>query len=163
MHSTILRRVAGARTIARPLVQSPQAGLHVRSYATTQSSEEVDPQLNGYPQLPFVSRQYLPAKGWQDQLLRRNFGDTVSLDFPTHSTLTSIFLHYNSSMNKMNFCPCGVPTSHPLLLISHFYNSLSHPLDSSDLASSSSTFFCQIFPLSVANILSPDWWRSLEG
>ena len=50
----------------------------VRRYATS-TKDEADPQLNGYPQLPFVSRQYLPAQGWQDPLLRRNFGDTVSV------------------------------------------------------------------------------------
>lgn len=50
----------------------------VRRYATS-TKDETDPQLNGYPQLPFVSRQHLPAQGWQDPLLRRNFGDTVSI------------------------------------------------------------------------------------
>ncbi|TFK74103.1 hypothetical protein BDN72DRAFT_886500 [Pluteus cervinus] len=46
-----------------------------RTYATP--SQEPDPQLGDYPQLPWVSRQTLPAKGWDDPLLRRNFGDTL--------------------------------------------------------------------------------------
>ncbi|KAG6821296.1 hypothetical protein H0H93_000157 [Arthromyces matolae] len=45
--------------------------------ASTSSKEEVDPQLDGYPQLPFVSRQHLPPTGWQDPIMRRNFGDTL--------------------------------------------------------------------------------------
>ncbi|KAF9525648.1 hypothetical protein CPB83DRAFT_870758 [Crepidotus variabilis] len=44
-----------------------------RNYVT----EQADPQLNGYPQLPNTSRQYLPPVGWQDNLLRKNFGDTL--------------------------------------------------------------------------------------
>jgi NADH dehydrogenase (ubiquinone) 1 beta subcomplex subunit 8 len=50
-----------------------------RTYATPVAyhQQEVDPQLNGYPQLPYINRQRLPAKGWDDPQLRRNFGDTV--------------------------------------------------------------------------------------
>ncbi|KAI6108073.1 Ndufb8, NADH dehydrogenase 19kDa subunit [Pisolithus sp. B1] len=36
-----------------------------------------DPQLAGYPELPWVSNQSLPARGWWDQQERRNFGDPV--------------------------------------------------------------------------------------
>ncbi|TFK49958.1 hypothetical protein OE88DRAFT_1719366 [Heliocybe sulcata] len=39
--------------------------------------EMEDPQLNGYPRLPYVSRQYLPPRGWDDPQMRRNFGDTL--------------------------------------------------------------------------------------
>ena len=68
-----LRRIVGAASR-----WSPQSA-KVRHYAvpSTYSKEEPDPQLNGYPQLPWVSRQHLPAYGWQDPLMRRNFGDTV--------------------------------------------------------------------------------------
>ncbi|KAJ7455355.1 hypothetical protein B0H11DRAFT_2067762 [Mycena galericulata] len=48
-----------------------------RHYATP--TKEPNPQLNGYPELPDVSSQYRSPLGWQDQLLRRNFGDTVRL------------------------------------------------------------------------------------
>ena len=41
------------------------------------AQKELDPQLNGYPQLPDVSRQRLPPKGWWDIQMRRNVGDTV--------------------------------------------------------------------------------------
>ncbi|KZT29751.1 hypothetical protein NEOLEDRAFT_1084521 [Neolentinus lepideus HHB14362 ss-1] len=45
--------------------------------ATYKNPEMDDPQLNGYPRLPYVSRQYLPPKGWDDPQMRRNFGDTM--------------------------------------------------------------------------------------
>ena len=41
--------------------------------------KELDPQLNGYPQLPNISRQTLPPHGWWDFQMRRNRGDTVIL------------------------------------------------------------------------------------
>jgi hypothetical protein len=41
------------------------------------AQKELDPQLNGYPQLPNVSRQSLPVHGWWDFQMRRNRGDTV--------------------------------------------------------------------------------------
>ncbi|KAI0264474.1 Ndufb8, NADH dehydrogenase 19kDa subunit [Gloeopeniophorella convolvens] len=47
-----------------------------RTYATA-TAKEVDPQLNGYPQLPNEFRQNLPPKGWWDIQMRRNFGDTM--------------------------------------------------------------------------------------
>jgi NADH dehydrogenase (ubiquinone) 1 beta subcomplex subunit 8 len=74
MNSIILRRVA-ARSVARH--RSLTSTNILRSYAT--SSEEPDPQLDGYPQLPWQSRQSLPPLGWHDNLTRRNFGDTVRL------------------------------------------------------------------------------------
>ncbi|KAG5339806.1 hypothetical protein C0989_003486 [Termitomyces sp. Mn162] len=45
--------------------------------ASTAAKHEPDPQLDGYPQLPFVSRQRLTPYGWQDPLMRRNFGDAL--------------------------------------------------------------------------------------
>ncbi|KAG5646985.1 hypothetical protein DXG03_001708 [Asterophora parasitica] len=78
MSTTIaLRRTAAAASsTGRALALLSARPQHVRTIATS-TKEEVDPQLNGYPQLPFVSRQTLPALGWQDPLLRRNFGDTL--------------------------------------------------------------------------------------
>jgi len=72
MTTIALRRVAGA--VSR---LSPSQIRHYAMPSIHPKEEEVDPQLNGYPQLPWVSRQRLPAFGWQDPLLRRNFGDTV--------------------------------------------------------------------------------------
>lgn len=75
--TTALRRAAAASSsVSRQLLLRSARPQHVRT-VTTSTKEEVDPQLNGYPQLPFVSRQHLPALGWQDPLMRRNFGDTV--------------------------------------------------------------------------------------
>jgi hypothetical protein len=57
------------RGLARPLL--------VRQYATP--VKEPNPQYGGYPELPDISHQYRAPLGWQDKLLRRNFGDTVGL------------------------------------------------------------------------------------
>jgi len=67
--NSLLRRAVVARQIPRRSVITA-----TRAYVAPQ---EPDPQLNGYPELPWVSRQSLPPLGWQDNLLRRNFGDTV--------------------------------------------------------------------------------------
>ncbi|KAK4683418.1 NADH dehydrogenase (ubiquinone) 1 beta subcomplex subunit 8, partial [Tremellales sp. Uapishka_1] len=39
--------------------------------------EEIDPQLDGYPQLPWVSLQTREPKGWWDQQERKNFGEVM--------------------------------------------------------------------------------------
>ncbi|PFH52924.1 hypothetical protein AMATHDRAFT_55791 [Amanita thiersii Skay4041] len=78
MSSAIVRRVAGTHTaLSRqfPLLFRQSTPAFSRSYAS--GVEEPDPQLNGYPQLPWVSRQSLPPKGWNDDLMRRNYGDTL--------------------------------------------------------------------------------------
>ncbi|KAJ6513170.1 hypothetical protein C8R45DRAFT_962688 [Mycena sanguinolenta] len=57
-----------------PLVLARRARpLLLRQYAT----KPPNPQYNGYPELPDVPQGYRPPLGWQDRLLRRNFGDTV--------------------------------------------------------------------------------------
>ncbi|KAH9928286.1 uncharacterized protein B0H18DRAFT_953990 [Fomitopsis serialis] len=64
--------------IAGSLHSRPWLSFPVRSYATpVHYKEEHDPQLGDYPQLPWVSRQRLPARGWDDQQMRRNFGDPL--------------------------------------------------------------------------------------
>ncbi|KAG6853976.1 hypothetical protein C0991_011838 [Blastosporella zonata] len=69
-----LRSAAAASSRIRllPSLRTPSSRA-----ASTSSNEELDPQLNGYPQLPFVSRQHLTPHGWQDPLMRRNFGDPL--------------------------------------------------------------------------------------
>lgn len=59
-----------------------------RSYASPIPSsrhalrdEEKEPYLGDYPQLPNISRQYLPPTGWWDNQNRTNFGDTVCVYF----------------------------------------------------------------------------------
>ncbi|WRT66435.1 uncharacterized protein IL334_003391 [Kwoniella shivajii] len=39
--------------------------------------EEIDPQLNGYPQLPYVSIQQREPFGWWDRQERKNFGEVL--------------------------------------------------------------------------------------
>ena len=75
MNSNILLRRLAARSAARHRSLTP-----TRLYSTP--AEEPDPQLNGYPQLPWKTRQNLPPLGWHDNLTRRNFGDTVRLSPP---------------------------------------------------------------------------------
>ncbi|KAF8907312.1 hypothetical protein CPB84DRAFT_1844011 [Gymnopilus junonius] len=73
MNSTnIVRRAVASRSVARHSTILNTT----RRYASTQK-EEVDPQLNGYPQLPFVSRGALKPLGWDDNLTRTNFGETI--------------------------------------------------------------------------------------
>ncbi|KAG0706758.1 Ndufb8, NADH dehydrogenase 19kDa subunit [Suillus ampliporus] len=68
----IIRNVA----YRRHLKPSPLAS---RAYATpaTYKQHEKDPQLGDYPELPWVSNQELPPRGWWDQQMRRNFGDPI--------------------------------------------------------------------------------------
>ncbi|KAF8737607.1 hypothetical protein AX14_012601 [Amanita brunnescens Koide BX004] len=70
MSSAIVRRVA-AHTVAR----RPPVLTLARPYASR--AEEPDTQLTDYPKLPWVSRQTLPPRGWQDEQMRRNFGETL--------------------------------------------------------------------------------------
>ncbi|CAE6449221.1 unnamed protein product [Rhizoctonia solani] len=57
---------------------APRLGL-VRAYATPVEFKQPknDPQLGDYPQIPPVSLQRRPAKGWWNQQERRNFGETL--------------------------------------------------------------------------------------
>lgn len=67
----------------------PAAGLRratanvVRTYATPVPHVEYppskDPQLAGYPELPYVSKQRRPPLGWEDPQMRRNFGEPVRM------------------------------------------------------------------------------------
>ncbi|KAI0044030.1 hypothetical protein FA95DRAFT_1497735 [Auriscalpium vulgare] len=75
-----LHRVAGVRAALKPRPCVAASSHAVRTYATPVAYEkkELDPQLNGYPQLPDISRQYLPAKAdWWDWQMRRNYGDIM--------------------------------------------------------------------------------------
>ncbi|RXW25589.1 hypothetical protein EST38_g210 [Candolleomyces aberdarensis] len=71
----MIRRASSIRTTSRLLASAPPRAALARSYATP--SQEVDPQLEGYPQLPFIQRGTLPARGWDDMLERRNFGEPI--------------------------------------------------------------------------------------
>jgi hypothetical protein len=64
-----------------------------RSYAT--------PSV--YNHVQDLSRQYLPAKGWTDRQMRRNFGDTVSTLFcrPCISSHISSQLHEQEELYSM--------------------------------------------------------------
>lgn len=81
-----------------------------RTYATpaTYKPHEKDPQLGDYPDLPWVSNQEFPAKGWWDQQMRRNFGDPVSIspDFSAYCRLRpyAFFCRYK---NTTKSSPCG--------------------------------------------------------
>jgi NADH dehydrogenase (ubiquinone) 1 beta subcomplex subunit 8 len=81
----VVRRAGAVRALA-PLrgvrYETTHGGAYVESNkpsapAVAYHQQEPDPQLDGYPQLPYISRQRLPAKGWWDNQMRRNYGDHV--------------------------------------------------------------------------------------
>jgi hypothetical protein len=80
-----------------------------RTYATptTFKPQEKDPQLGDYPDLPWISNQELPARGWWDQQMRRNFGDPVSTLPSSRRVIASQTLPFFRYKNTMKFCPCG--------------------------------------------------------
>ena len=84
MSSAIQRASLRALRNARPLTRAASASNNLNNPATTATTtpDDPDPQLAGYPQLPNVSRQTLPARGWWDMQMRRNMGDTVRLPCP---------------------------------------------------------------------------------
>ena len=84
MSSTLQRAGVRALRTARPMARAASTANTLNSPATTSTAtpDEADPQLAGYPQLPNVSRQTLPARGWWDMQMRRNMGDTVRLPCP---------------------------------------------------------------------------------
>ncbi|EIN09778.1 hypothetical protein PUNSTDRAFT_113146 [Punctularia strigosozonata HHB-11173 SS5] len=66
--------------LRRALAPTGRALRAARTYATPTeySQPTVDPQLGGYDNPPYISRQRLPAKGWNwDPQMRRNFGDPL--------------------------------------------------------------------------------------
>jgi len=83
----------------------------LRSYSAL-TQKEIDPQLNGYPQLPDTSKQSLPPRGWWDNQMRRNFGDTVCQKTIPFSQRALCLLSTNvSRMNTKRSFPCGAPIS----------------------------------------------------
>jgi hypothetical protein len=143
MFFPIARRLAAglgpAKHTVLPVCTSP---LRARRYASPApfpyNEEEKDPQLGDYPALPNVSRQYLPAKGWYDQQLRRNFGETVSCLSSTSWWRSAQKTHSRTScMRRMSCTPCGDQTSLPCPLRRRCAISSSPPSPSSRLASSS--------------------------
>ncbi|KAF8532197.1 hypothetical protein JB92DRAFT_2845425 [Gautieria morchelliformis] len=71
-------------SLARPVLRSTRAKQAAqiflsRHYATPveYKPHEKDPQLGDYPQLPFVSTQLRPPKGWWDVQMRRDYGEVV--------------------------------------------------------------------------------------
>ena len=106
MSSATVRRVAAAHAVARRPPVLPLLPASARPYASR--AEEPD-QLTDYPKLPWVSRQTLPPRGWQDQQMRRNFGETVRILAICWTVLINMGA---SSTNKMRCYRCGDPTLH---------------------------------------------------
>ncbi|PCH42191.1 hypothetical protein WOLCODRAFT_137755 [Wolfiporia cocos MD-104 SS10] len=72
MNTITTTRAAGLRAVLRARRVAPT----LRTYATPVKHEnEDDPQLGDYPHVPAISKQYRPARGWQDPQMRRNFGE----------------------------------------------------------------------------------------
>lgn len=80
-----------ARLSKRVLSCKGRQPIQYRAYATPVEYDprpkEPDPQLNGYPELPWVNLQNRPPLGWWDVQGRRNFGETAS-----HSNKNYLFL-----------------------------------------------------------------------
>lgn len=84
------------------------------------AQKELDPQLNGYPQLPNTSRQSLPATGWWDGQMRRNFGDTVWLlpCLNMNYVLSQRQMHEHEEMYSM--WGADIPHVAPATALRHF-------------------------------------------
>jgi len=81
MRQSLARRIlVSVRPRATISISSRQYATPVK-YDSTNTSitgpQEEDPQLGGYPQLPWLSNQLRPARGWWDQQGRRNFGEPL--------------------------------------------------------------------------------------
>ncbi|WWC70070.1 uncharacterized protein I206_104016 [Kwoniella pini CBS 10737] len=69
-----------ASTVApSPVTTSGTPDVAETSYIPQRLSpgEEIDPQLNGYPQLPNISNQQREPFGWWDRQERKNFGEVM--------------------------------------------------------------------------------------
>lgn len=106
------------RAAARPArgIRAVQQGLianAVRTYKTPVSyvpeTPSKDPQLAGYPELPYVSKQRRQPYGWDDPQMRRNFGETVSSTLPLELVAGPISVS-SSFMSTKKCCLCGVRT-----------------------------------------------------
>ncbi|KAK8864462.1 hypothetical protein IAR55_001711 [Kwoniella newhampshirensis] len=74
-----LAAIRFASTAAAPITTSGPPEQAETSYIPQNLApgQEIDPQLNGYPQLPYVSIQKREPFGWWDQQERKNFGEVV--------------------------------------------------------------------------------------
>ena len=106
MRSATVRRVAAVHAVARRLLVLPLLPASARPYASR--AEEPD-ELTDYPKLPWVSKQTLPPRGWQDQQMRRNFGETVRI-LAFYWIVAVLITMDASSTNKKRCCRCGDPT-----------------------------------------------------
>lgn len=122
-----------------------------RAYATpaTFKPQEKDPQLGDYPDLPWVSDQELPARGWWDQQMRRNFGDPVSTLPSSRRVIASQTLPFFRYKNTTKFCPCGdlmLPRFLRIRLCSSFLSPSRHSLALVSYASTRSFQRGQLYP-----------------
>ncbi|KAF9223771.1 Ndufb8, NADH dehydrogenase 19kDa subunit [Gyrodon lividus] len=74
-----MRLTKGAFSVIarRQALVSTTKSLRWSRTASTSATQEKDPQLGDYPDLPWLSNQTLQPRGWWDQQMRRNFGDPV--------------------------------------------------------------------------------------
>ncbi len=77
----------------------------------------------GYPQLPYISLQRRPAKGWWDNQERKNFGETVRR--PQQGGVGEVAADgaargaLGSSTRRKTSSACGVPTCTQSLAQAH--------------------------------------------
>ncbi|WVR06962.1 hypothetical protein IAU60_003998 [Kwoniella sp. DSM 27419] len=77
--SRLVVRFASSVPAPTPVTTSGGSDVAETSYIPQNLApgQEVDPQLNGYPQLPYVSIQQRQAFGWWDRQERKNFGEVM--------------------------------------------------------------------------------------
>jgi hypothetical protein len=107
------------RAAARPVrgIRPLQPGLSTNAIRTLKTltpyvpeTPSTDPQLDGYPELPFVSKQRRPARAaWDDPQMRRNFGETVSIPIVLHVKSLNPSVFSSSTSTKRSF-RCGAQT-----------------------------------------------------
>ncbi|KAL0577128.1 hypothetical protein V5O48_004842 [Marasmius crinis-equi] len=89
MHSSILRTARRSLLTARPRSHryiSESAAKIDAAFVEPQAEEPEEPTiLTEYPDVPAINRQYLPPKGWQDNQMRRNYGDPLHEQEELHS------------------------------------------------------------------------------
>ncbi|TDL25800.1 hypothetical protein BD410DRAFT_784825 [Rickenella mellea] len=71
----VARRLAAANSLPRIAQQSRNYATPIPFQPQQTPSNEKDPQLGDYPDLPYVSKQLRPPSGWWDPQMRRNFGE----------------------------------------------------------------------------------------
>jgi len=162
MSSSISVRLAKGALSAAARRQHLSSGKSPRwcRAASVSATQEKDPQLGDYPELPWQSSQTLPPRGWWDQQMRRNFGDPVSVPV-CHVGCNDADHMLVRSRNAKKFYLCGALISR-LYLLGQLCSNLPWQLPLSlALVSSANLCWCRRDPLYRGSIHSLASCKSL--